>query len=305
MMLRCIIRAVEPRRTGPHAAPAALPPWHDAGVTEQAERYDRIAKGYAEWWAPVLAPAVDRLIGRSAPWLSDGAPRVLDIGTGTGQLAFGALARWPAVSVVGVDASTGMRDMATSLAVRTLGDAASRFRAEVAFADSMPFADDSFDVALSSFVFQLVPNRARALREARRVLRPGGVLSFVSWLQDARVFQPDLIFDEVLDDIGIGAREPDGRSGDLPSVVRTAAELRRAGFSGATAEGDVLEHRFTVDGYLSFLSEFDEESLFDELDRKEREQVLSTMRRRLGALPADDMTMRFPIVFASGRRSGR
>ena len=30
--------------------------------TEQAERYDRIAEGYARWWAPVLAPAVARLL---------------------------------------------------------------------------------------------------------------------------------------------------------------------------------------------------------------------------------------------------
>lgn len=279
--------------------------WHDARVTEQAERYDRIAKGYAQWWAPVLAPAVERLLDRAAPSLSDGAARVIDIGTGTGQLAFGTLARWPALSVVGVDASSGMRDMALALAGPALGVGAERFRAEVAFADSMPFPDGSFDVALSSFVFQLVPNRARALREARRVLRPGGVLAFVSWLQDNRAFQPDQIFDEVLDDIGIGAREPEGRSGDLPSVARTAGELRRAGFSHATAEGEVLEHRFTVDGYLNFLSEFDEESLFDELTRKERQHVLSTMRRRLSALPATDMTMRFPIVFASGRRSDR
>ena len=274
-------------------------------MTDQAERYDRIAKGYAEWWAPVLAPAVDRLLDRAAPWLSDGAAKVLDIGTGTGQLAFGTLARWPAVSVVGVDASSGMRDMAVALAGTAIGDAASRFRAEVAFADSMPFPEGSFDLALSSFVFQLVPNRARALREARRVLRPGGVLAFVSWLQDARAFEPDLIFDEVLEDMGIGAREPDGRSGDLPSVARTAGELRRAGFADATAVGETLEHRFTVEGYLGFLSEFDEESLFDELDRKERAHVFSTMRRRLSALPADDMTMRFPIVFASGRRSRR
>jgi ubiquinone/menaquinone biosynthesis C-methylase UbiE len=274
-------------------------------VTEQAVRYDRIAKGYAQWWAPVLAPAVERLIDRAAPWLSDGAPRVLDIGTGTGQLAFGTLARWPTLSVVGVDASTGMRDMAVALAKPALGAGASRFSAEVAFADSLPFPERSFDVALSSFVFQLVPNRARALREARRVLRPGGVLAFVSWLQDARAFEPDLIFDEVLEDVGIGAREPDGRSGDLPSVERTAGELRRAGFSDATAAGETLEHRFTVEGYLGFLSQFDEESLFDELDRKERAHVLSTMRRRLSTLPAAAMTMRFPIVFASGKRSSR
>lgn len=274
-------------------------------MTEQAERYDRIASGYAQWWAPVLAPAVERLLDRAKPWLDDGAVRVVDIGTGTGQLAFSTLRRWPAVLVVGVDASTGMRDMSVTLAERTLGGAAGRFRAEVAFADSLPFPDGAFDLALSSFVFQLVPNRARALREARRVIRPGGVLAYVSWLQDNRAFAPDLIFDEVLEAMDIGAREPEGRCGDLPSVERAAGELRRAGFADATAEGEMLEHRFSVEGYLAFLSEFDEQSLFDELDAAEREHLLTTMRRRLSALPASDMTMRFPIVFASGRRSGR
>jgi ubiquinone/menaquinone biosynthesis C-methylase UbiE len=274
-------------------------------VTDQAERYDRIAQGYARWWAPVLAPAVQRLIDRAAPRLDGGAVQTVDIGTGTGQLAFGVLRRWPRVSVVGVDASAGMCAAAEDLAKEALGATARQFRTEVAFADRLPFADRAFDLALSSFVFQLVPNRARALREARRVLRPGATLAYVSWLQDDRVFKPDVIFDEVLDTIGIGAREFDGRPGDLPSVERAAGELRRAGFSDAAAEGDVLEHRFTPDGYLAFLSEFDEESLFDELDPSEREELLATMRTRLNALSPADLTMRFPIVFASGRRSGR
>jgi SAM-dependent methyltransferase len=274
-------------------------------VTEQAERYDRIAEGYARWWAPVLAPAVARLLDRSAPWLADGAVRVVDIGTGTGQLAFGALARWPEVTVVGVDASAGMSATAASLAEPTLGAEARRFRTAVAFADDLPFPDGTFDLALSSFVFQLVPNRARALREARRVIRPHGALSYVSWLQDDRVFVPDMIFDEVLDGIGIGAREPDGRPGDLPSVERAAGELRHAGFADVAAAGDVLEHRFSAEGYLAFLSEFDEESLFEELDAAEREHLLATMRERLAALSPEDLTIRFPIVFASGRRSGR
>src|SRR5688572_2001044 len=127
-------------------------------MTDTAERYDRIAEGYAQWWAPVLAPAVERLLDRAEPWIADGAVRVLDIGTGTGQLAFGALARWGGISVTGVDASAGMRAMADSLADRTLGPDRGRFLTEVAFADSLPFPDESFDLALSSFVFQLVPN---------------------------------------------------------------------------------------------------------------------------------------------------
>jgi ubiquinone/menaquinone biosynthesis C-methylase UbiE len=274
-------------------------------MTEQAERYDRIAAGYAQWWAPVLAPAVTSLLDRLGSLAPAGAARVVDIGTGTGQLALGALARWPAVSIVGVDASAGMRGMADANADRELtGPDRSRFRSEVAFADGLPFDDSTFDLAISSFVFQLVPNRARALREARRVLRPGGWLAYVSWLQDDRAFEPDMVFDDILDDLGIGAREPDGRSGDLPSVERAAGELRRAGFAGARAEAGLLEHRFTVEGYVAFLAEFDEQTLFAELEPDLQARLLAALNKRLSRLSSDQMTLRFPIVFASGRRSG-
>jgi hypothetical protein len=38
-------------------------------VTDQGERYDRIAAGYARWWAPVLAPAVAELLDDVEPQL--------------------------------------------------------------------------------------------------------------------------------------------------------------------------------------------------------------------------------------------
>lgn len=269
-----------------------------------AERYDRIAQGYARWWAPVLAPGVAGLLDRAAPWLG-GTLRVVDIGTGTGQLAIAVVSRWEGVTMDAVDASSEMRATADQLADASLGRARHRLRIQVAFADALPFADGTFDVALSSFVFQLVPNRARALREARRVLRAGGLLAYVSWLQDDRAFAPDRLFDEVLETLDIPGRDFDGRSGDLPSVERAAAELRRAGFAGVHAESDVLEHAFTPAGYLAFLSEFDEQSLFEELDPPVRERLLATMRERLAGLTPDELTMRFPIVFAAGQRSRR
>src|SRR5512144_1520001 len=158
-----------------------------------------MAVGYGRYWAPVLAPAVADLIDLVEPRLA-GARRILDVGTGTGQLALGLLGRRPSASVVGVDASSGMLEQAGPEAERRLGPGhGRRFERVTAAADALPFADGEFDAALSSFVFQLVPNRSRALREVRRVLRPGGLLAYVAWLDDARRFRPDEIFDDLLD----------------------------------------------------------------------------------------------------------
>jgi ubiquinone/menaquinone biosynthesis C-methylase UbiE len=274
-------------------------------VTDQGERYDRIAEGYARWWAPVLSPGVFELLDEVGPRL-DGADRLIDIGTGTGQLALAAIERWPGITVVGIDASAEMRAMADAEADRRLdGPDRSRFSSIVAFADSLPMPDAAFDMAVSSFVFQLVPNRSRALREARRILRPGGLVAYVSWLDGDPVgeFLPDAIFDEVLDELDFGPPDGDDRTGDIPSVERAAAELRRAGFADVTARAGILAHRFSVDGYVGFLTEFDEESLFAELDPALRDRVLTTLRARLAPLTGEQLTMRARIVFASGRRS--
>jgi SAM-dependent methyltransferase len=177
-----------------------------------------------------------------------------------------------------------------------------RFATRVAPADALPFADAAFDAAISSFVLQLVPNRFRALREIHRVLRPGGTLAYVTWLADDRVFRPDVEFDALLDEIGFGAREPEGRPGDIPSVDAAAAQLRRAGYHRVEAERAVLDHQFTVEGYVRFLAEFDEEDLISSLTAGERERLLDALRERLTRLPPEELALRYPIVYARAIR---
>jgi demethylmenaquinone methyltransferase/2-methoxy-6-polyprenyl-1,4-benzoquinol methylase len=104
--------------------------------------------------------------------LGDGG-RALDIGTGTGDFALGLLARSPwSATVTGVDISVGMLRVAERRAAKA--GVGARYERLVASVESLPFADDTFDVALAGFVIRNVGDIPRGLREMRRVLRPGG-----------------------------------------------------------------------------------------------------------------------------------
>lgn len=271
-------------------------------MTDQAARYDRIAEGYHRWWAPVLAPSGLAFLDELDE-LGAAAERILDIGAGTGTLALGALERWPGANVDAIDASGEMLAVAARESERhSHPTARTRLRLTRAFADELPFEDETFDLAISAFVLQLVPNRYRALREAHRVLRPGGTMAYVTWLETDRWFAPDAAFDRVLEEIGVGAREPDGRCGDLPSVDAAAAQLRRAGFHDVAARGHELSHAFDPRSYLAFVAEFDEEDLFRGFEPDERAHVERRLIEELERLPPDDLVLRLPIVTAVARR---
>jgi len=262
-----------------------------------------MAAGYERWWAPVLAPSALALLERLAEVLGADGASVIDIGAGTGNLVLPALARWPELRVTGIDASREMLGTLEAAVEGRPADERRRFDGRVAYAAELPFKDGTFDVAMSSFVLQLVSNRARALREIRRLLRPGGTLGYVTWLVDRTAFQPDRVFDALLAEFGYEDEPGDGRCGDIPSAPTGAAELRRAGFRDATASAGHLEYAFTVESYRDFLVEYDEASLFDEMGRADRRRFLARLREGLMALSADELVFRAAIVYARGRRS--
>src|SRR5688572_24940751 len=132
-------------------------------MTDGADRYDRMAAGYERWWAPVLAPSVGAVLDRLEPVVESGARELLDVGVGTGNLSRPALARWSGVRVTGIDASREMVAATETLLADAGDDRGARFSGRVAFAGELPFDDATFDAAMSSFVLQLVPSRAKAL----------------------------------------------------------------------------------------------------------------------------------------------
>ncbi len=275
-------------------------------MTDQGERYDRIADGYARWWAPVLAPSARALLDHFGTELEAGQPRLLDVGSGTGTLTVAALERWPGVTVDAIDASREMV-AATERAAAQVADG--RLTGATAFADALPFGDDTFDAAMSSFVLQLVPNRARALREIRRVLRPGGRLAYVTWVWDDRSWRPDEILDDVLFDLDIPERDDDrvsgASAGDLPSAESAAGGMRSAGFREVRAEPRLLRYQFDAASYTAFVTEFDEQDLVESLEPELRGRLVAELTSRLARLDPKELVLETPIAYATGRKPDR
>lgn len=100
--------------------------------------------------------------------------RMLDVGTGPGHILLLVVERFPDAEVVGLDLSPRMLEHA---ARRRAGSPhAARIALELGDAKGLPFPDASFDVVFSNTILHHIPDPRTLLAEARRVLRPGGVL---------------------------------------------------------------------------------------------------------------------------------
>lgn len=128
------------------------------------------------------ADAYDRHIGRYGASLATAlidfagvAPgmRALDVGCGPGALTAALAARLGAADVSGADPS---EPFAAACRARVPGaDVA------VAAAEALPFADRSFDAALSQLVVNFMADARAGVREMARVTRPGGVVAACVW----------------------------------------------------------------------------------------------------------------------------
>ena len=179
-------------------------------------------------WSKLLAPLFIEFARITS------GERVLDLGCGTGSLSF-ALARNDRFAAIhGVDFSAAYVQYATKRSSER------RLKFEIGDACALRFDNAAFDHVLSLLVLQFIPNADVAVREMRRVTRPGGTVAAATW--DTATMPIHRIFFEAAAGVDPEARKirsetcarPLARAGGL------AEAWRQVGFC------DVVQDRLTI-----------------------------------------------------------
>jgi protein-L-isoaspartate O-methyltransferase len=144
----------------------------DGSGSPSDDPYAAVAPVYARLSRKFSAPLAERLVARASVSAGD---HVLDVGTGTGIVAWTAAARVGRLGrVVGVDLSEAM--LAEARQARPDPPSAAPMAFACMPAEALEVPDREFDVVVSLFAVSHLRDPASALREMHRVVRPGGRL---------------------------------------------------------------------------------------------------------------------------------
>ena len=188
----------------------AIRAFEHAGWQQAAETYAGAFATATRQFIPDILAAADVTRGQA----------ILDVACGLGfltQAADDAGAR-----ATGLDFSGAMLSVAVRLHPT--------LRFDRGDAEALPYEDQSFDAVVSSFGIHHAPNPINALKEAHRILRPGGHLAFATWTEPANNIAWKLVFDAVraYGDPTASKAPPPG--GGLTSQTACLDALTRANF---------------------------------------------------------------------------
>jgi SAM-dependent methyltransferase len=161
------------------ATPAPVVPGPDFAAVKQRQQATWAGGDYA------VVGTTLQIVGETLAEAADvrGGERVLDVAAGNGNASLAAARRFAEVT-------------STDYVPALLDKAAARAAAEglemafqVADVEDLPFADQSFDVVLSTFGAMFAPDHQRTADEMLRVLRPGGRLGMTNWTPESFIGQ--------------------------------------------------------------------------------------------------------------------
>lgn len=141
---------------------------HDSpGFDRMARQYD---KSRGEYPAEYVIKGLELVLGEE--FASVKGANILDAGAGTGQISAALLGA--GANVTAIDISPSMLEIA-----RERCEKFENYKTLTGDLTNLPFDDNSFDFIASRWVMEFIPDWPKAVREMRRVLKPGGSLVLI------------------------------------------------------------------------------------------------------------------------------
>jgi SAM-dependent methyltransferase len=254
--------------------PVLLGQVRGSNMFANAEAYDRFMGRWSRLVAPLLVNFTE---------LREDS-HVLDVGSGTGSLAFAIAERKTRARVVGID---------TSKEYVAYAGSRNRFPDRVSFqvgdAQQLTFPSASFDAAVSLLVFNFIPDPKKALSELRRVIRSGSRISAAVWDYGAGMRMLRVFWDAAVA-IDPGAERVDERHMPLCRQGELSGLWREGGLENIREQAIEITMRFKSfgdywDAFL--LGQGPAGSYVSSLDREKVERLRAEVKRGL-ALSAEE-----------------
>ena len=266
---------------------AAFKAFEEQGWGTVAASYDEFASGVTMGAIEPLLEAVAAAPGK----------RLLDVACGPGYGAGTAASK--DIEAIGVDFC---REMVAQAVERYPGAAF-----QLGDAEALPFEDESFDAVICNFGFLHFSEPDQAIREAFRVLRPGGRYAFTVWCTPDRVEFFSLVTGPVFAhgnlDVGVPASPPPFRFADADE---SSSALGAAGFSEARLEELPLLGQFSPDVVVNSLytAAVRSRALMEAQEPEVREKIHTAIRENISNREQDGIvTLSMPAAMSVGQKA--
>jgi SAM-dependent methyltransferase len=180
-------------------------------------------------WSRLLAPQLVAFAG-----VKDG-DNILDVGSGTGVLAFAIRDATTKGEIVGIDPSEDYVEFARE------HEHEARITFSVGDGQALSFADNRFDKTLSLLVVNFIPDRDKAVTEMIRVTKPGGVVAAAVWdygdgMEMLRVFWSEAV--------ALDGDAPDEKQLPLTKDGELAAKWKEHGLVNVEQKALIADQQF-------------------------------------------------------------
>jgi SAM-dependent methyltransferase len=234
------------------------------------------ADAYDDAWSPVILPPANAVVRRLD---IAHASCVLDVGAGTGALTPALHAAAPHAAIISIDPAWEML---------RYGHERRQVAPALADAAALPVADGTADAVLLAYVLFMLADPARGVREATRVLRPGGRVGTVTWESE----QPSLAaktWDATLDDLGVPTLPAHSNHSGLDTAEGVSALLTDAGLVPDDVWRETIDAQFGPDDFWRLRTAHGTNGVrLARLDAARREVVLAELADRLASLSPSD-----------------